>query len=108
MTCSEADFQTAVMDLARLCGWRVCHVRTVAAKQRGSTQFRHLTPYDGHAGLPDLILARDGVVLLVELKSQTGRATPEQRLWLAAAGEHGHLWKPSMWTEIRATLQRAA
>lgn len=107
MTCSEAEFQQAVIDLAMLCGWRVCHVRTVAALQVKG-RVRHLTPYQGHPGLPDLILARDGVVLLIELKSQKGSATPEQRAWLTAAGEHGQLWKPSMWPEIRETLRRAA
>jgi hypothetical protein len=107
LTISEADLQSRVIDLALYCGWRVCHVRPVAAVERGG-KIRHLTPYEGHPGLPDLILARGGVVLLVELKSQQGRASVDQRLWLAAAGPQGRLWRSSDWPEIRETLRRAA
>lgn len=100
---SETDFQQAVIDLAKLRNWHVVHYRPAVA---GPQSRRYLTALQGHKGAPDLILARDGRVLLVELKTQTGRATPEQRAWLAAAGEHGRLWKPSQWDdEIVPTLR---
>lgn len=100
---SEADFQTLVIEYAQYRGWMVVHYRPAVA---GPQSRRYLTALQGHKGAPDLILARDGRVLLVELKTQTGRATPEQRAWLAAAGEHGRLWKPSQWDdEIVPTLR---
>lgn len=86
---SEADFQRTVIDAARLAGWKVCHFRP-GMTQRG----RWVTPMQGDKGAPDLILAKDGRVLLAELKSDKGKTTPEQDAWLAAAGGHGRVWRP--------------
>lgn len=92
---SEADFQTRVMDYAKLRGWMVCHYRP-AAHSNGPWR----TPLQGDAGAPDLILARAGRVLLVELKSDSGHATEAQDRWLGAAGVNGRLWKPKHWDQI--------
>lgn len=89
MSMSEADFQRAVIDAARLAGWKVCHFRP-GMTQRG----RWVTPMQGDKGAPDLILAKAGRVLLAELKSDKGKTTPEQEAWLAAAGGHGRVWRP--------------
>jgi hypothetical protein len=96
---SEEQFQRRVMDYARMCGWRRVHFRP--ARQRG----KWVTAYTGDDGAPDLILARDGRVLLVELKSETGRLRPGQAEWLAAAGDNGKLWRPSSWPEILEVLK---
>lgn len=100
---SEDDFQQRVMDTARLCGWKVTHFRPVKLPSG-----RWATPLQGDAGLPDLVLARDGVVLLAELKSDTGKPTAEQAQWLAAAGPHGRLWAPRDWPAVEAELSRSA
>jgi len=39
-------------------------------------------------------LARDGKVLLVELKKEKEKPSPEQEAWLLALGPHGRLWRP--------------
>lgn len=91
---SEGDLQRSVIDLAMLHHWRVVHVRP------GRTATGWRTTYEGHPGLPDLILARNGVVLLAELKPVGGRATAEQQRWLDAAGPHGRLWTPADWPSI--------
>lgn len=96
---SEADWQRRVMDAAKQFGWRRVHVR--ASQISGRWQ----TAYDGDPGLPDLILARDGVVLLAELKSEKGSFRPGQREWLAAAGDAGFLWRPSNWPEVVEVLR---
>lgn len=96
---SESDFQRRVMDTATAHRWHVCHVR--AARHHGQ---RWGVPYEGDSGLPDLILARAGLVLLAELKSATGKPTPEQSAWLAAAGVNGRLWRPSDWPAVLAEL----
>lgn len=96
---SEDAFKGRVMQTAVLYGWRVCHVRP-ALKANG----KWVTPIEGHVGLPDLILARDGAVILAELKSSTGRTTDDQRKWLAAAGTNGRLWAPADWPEVLAEL----
>lgn len=95
---SEAAWQSRVMNFARVKRWRVAHQRPARTTQGWRTAT------EGDIGLPDLTLARDGVVLLVELKSQGGRATPAQRAWLMAAGGNGYLWRPSNWSEVMAVL----
>jgi len=96
---SEADLQQRVINLARLRGYRVAHIRPARTI---NDDWR--TPYTGHAGLPDLILARNGRVLLAELKSATAQPTPNQVAWLAAAGQHGRLWRPADWPTITEEL----
>lgn len=87
------------MDLAAIRGWKRVHVRA-ARTERGWR-----TAYEGDSGLPDMILARAGRVLLVELKSTTGRPTVEQAAWLAAAGSNGYLWRPADWVDVQAVLR---
>lgn len=56
----------------------------------------------GHPGFPDLVLARNGEVLFVELKSEKGKLSPEQRDWLAHT--NGRLWRPADWPDICTLL----
>lgn len=95
---TEDDLLTRVLDLARLRGWKVVHYRPA------KTAKGWRTPLQGDKGCPDVILARRGVVILAELKSETGKATPEQRQWLTQLGDHGHLWRPQDWPRIAALL----
>ena len=96
---SEADLQRAVIDLAHLYGWRVSHQLRVH-----DAAGRHRTPVQGDVGGPDLLLARRGVVLHVELKSERGRLGPGQAEWGEAIGETWRLWRPRDMSEIVATL----
>jgi hypothetical protein len=95
---SEDDLKARVIDTAKLNGWRVHHGRPAR------THAGWRTAVEGHAGLPDLVLARDGVVILAELKSQRGQPTDDQARWLAAAGVHARLWRPADWPDILAQL----
>lgn len=95
---SEADLLQRTIDTARYSGWLCAHFRP-ARTARGWR-----TPMQGDAGLPDLILARRGVVIAAELKSERGRLGPGQREWLDALGEHGRLWRPDSWPEIQELL----
>lgn len=96
---SEATFQGLIVDAALLYRWRCVHYRP-ARTARGWA-----TALSGHPGGPDLLLGRDGHVLCVEVKTQRGRATPDQRLWLAALGGNARLWRPSDWPTILAELR---
>ena len=91
---SEAAFQQRVIDWAHVRHWHVWHARPA------HTQTGWCTPGQGDSGLPDLILARHGTVLLAELKTDKGRATREQLGWLTAAGPHGYLWRPVDWPAV--------
>lgn len=96
---SEADFQRRVIETARLYGWRVCHYQDSTLKSG-----RYGTAVQGDAGGQDLILARDGVVILAELKSDRGRLQPEQKRWEAAVGAHARVWRPRDWDVVLAEL----
>jgi hypothetical protein len=94
LDCSEAVFQAAICRLASWAGYRIMHVPPVHDRRRG-----WITPTQGDEGWPDLILARDGRILIVELKSMKGakRFRPGQKEWIEAAGEHGRIWTPADW-----------
>lgn len=96
---SEAQWLDRVVDTAKLHGWSVAHFRP-ARTERGWR-----TPMQGHAGFPDLVLARDGVVILAELKTNTGRPTVEQKAWLTQLGGHSRLWRPKNWPEVLRELK---
>jgi hypothetical protein len=96
---SEDEWKARVIDTAKVFGWRICHVRPAR------TAHGWRTPYEGHSGLPDLILARRGVVLLAELKTDTDKPTLDQQAWLDSAGSQGYLWRPCDWDQVRQILQ---
>ena len=86
---SEEDLLACVLDVAKRFGWLVCHIRPARVMIKGVETWR--TPYQGDNFFPDLCLARNGVVLLAELKSSTGKVSDGQREWLIAA--HGDEWE---------------
>jgi hypothetical protein len=52
------------------------------------------------AGFPDLVLVnmRIGVTIYAELKTETGKVSTDQRIWLAALADSGeivYIWRPS-------------
>lgn len=96
---SESEFLTEVVAAAAARGWMCFHPRPAMLKNG-----RYVTAGQGSVhGFPDLVIARDGVTLLRELKTETGQLTDRQRIWLEATG--GKLWRPSMWDEIMAELE---
>jgi hypothetical protein len=101
LTLSEAAFQTTVIDFALLRRWHVVHYRPALDRPQRQGQTKHwATPLQGHPGAPDLLLARSGVALNVELKSQRGRLSPMQREWSAELGASYRCWRPSDWPAI--------
>lgn len=101
---TEHELQSAVMDAARILGWRRAHFRAAMTKHGWRT------PVEGEGkGFPDLVLVRERIVW-VELKGHGGKVSPEQREWLDAldrAGAECYLWTPSSWTsgEIERVLR---
>lgn len=69
---TEADLLDAVTKAATFLGWRWMHIR----RSDGVTM--------GHSGFPDLVMARRGRALFLELKSVRGSVTPDQSAWLEA------------------------
>jgi hypothetical protein len=101
----EREFQRAVIEYARMMGWRVHHTRP-ALTQRG----RWLTPVQGDVGFPDLVLCRPPRLILAELKRLGGKVSPQQREWLEALqacdGVECYVWNPDDWEAIVRTLRR--
>jgi hypothetical protein len=95
---SEDDLKATVIQMARDNGWLVCHFRPA------KTEKGWRTPIEGDKGLPDLVLARRGVVLLAELKSGTGRLSNDQKKWLDHLGAMGCVWRPADLPEIEKAL----
>ena len=90
----ERRFMERIRTLAKAHSWKCFHV------------------YDSRRsepGWPDMILC-DGVSLLgVEVKTNTGKLTPEQQIRLSLlehAGVETHIWKPKDWPLIEARLTR--
>lgn len=99
---TEADWQTTVIDLAHALGWRVAHFRPARTNQGWRTP----VAADGK-GFPDLVLTRDRVIF-VELKSQTGRLSHEQMVWLEQldqAGAEIHIWRPDDFDTVGEVLR---
>ena len=103
---SERELQDAVIQLARLLGYRVAHFRP-AMTTRG---WRTPVSADG-AGFPDLVCAhpKQRRLLMVELKAAGGKLSVEQAEWLAALDGicEVYVWYPRHWTDgtIEAVLR---
>lgn len=70
---SEDELLTAITDWLTVRGWLWTHPRR---SDRALTM--------GHPGVPDVIAARAGRVVFIELKSERGSPTYEQAAWLRA------------------------
>lgn len=85
----ESDLETAVIECAHRHHWLVFHPAKGIMRD-GS----YRTNYRGDKGFPDLVLAREGEVLVVELKTAAGRLSAEQGAWLEALGGTHRVWRP--------------
>jgi hypothetical protein len=103
-TYTERDWQQTVVQLATICQWKRFHptAHTVGA---GST-WRS----DGK-GYPDLTLVstRGAGIIFVELKTNNGTLTDEQREWgeaiLRSGGEY-YVWRPRDLDKVRKRLEQ--
>jgi len=88
---TESEFSDAVVDLARMFGWRVAAFRPARTTKGWRTAVR----YDG-AGYPDLSMAHPhGAIILAELKVTTP-LSDAQKVWAATLALSGvyRLWRP--------------
>lgn len=92
----EKQFQSQVVELARLCGWWVYHTFDSRRSQKG---------------FPDLVLIRGSMLIFAELKSESGNLTKEQKEVLGklegTKGPYVFVWRPSDWPEIERILTKA-
>ena len=96
---TEAQFTETVIQLAKFHNWMVVHFRPAW------TEVGWRTALSGHKGFPDLVLARNQVVLIVELKTIKGKVTKEQQRWADAIGDQYRLWRPTDLETIKEELR---
>jgi hypothetical protein len=92
---SESDFKDILVSVAKRYGWLVHH-DLPAQNSRG----RWATHVQGDAGFPDLLMIHpnSGKIFAIELKSDSGKLSPGQKIWLNAfekAGIYNAVLKPS-------------
>ena len=98
---TEAEFQASVIDFAQTAGWLVYH----------TYDSRKSAP-----GFPDLVMCRNGRIVIAELKSARGKVTPQQMMWLktlappegAVARHEVFVWRAGSeqsWREIEEALR---
>ncbi len=101
---SEKAFTAQVIALLRWHKWRCAHFRPGMTK-RG----RWVTAVSGDGvGFPDIFALRHNRRLMCELKTATGKVTPDQSLWLAAAKDADieiYIWRPADIEEIERILK---
>lgn len=117
---TESAFQRQVVEMAQLLRWEWLHVSASPQVNRGVVT-KYTTPTHGTMGKGwvDLILVRqkDKRLIFAELKSEIGKASPEQRRVLEVLGSlvvgvgmqfsplvEVHLWRPSDIDEIARIL----
>ena len=103
---NEAQLQSAVLELAQALRWLRAHFRPAMTVKGWRT------PVEGDgAGFPDLILVRDGRLVVAELKGPAGKLSTPQELWLVAfstvPGVECYVWKPEHWRsgEVESVLR---
>ena len=102
----EADLQKAVIEHAKLLGWRIAHFSTSRAIRDGA----FYTAQRGNPGFPDLVLLRPPRMIFAELKTQRGRVDFDQATWLngieLVPGCEQFVWRPADWPDaIDAVLR---
>lgn len=91
---TEDELLTAITGAATYLGWRWVHYRR-----------SDLAQMQGHSGFPDVVLAKEGRVIFLELKSRTGKLRPDQYAWANAIGEQWHGAWPANLDEVIAMLR---
>jgi len=77
----ERDRQKRITDALELYQWLWCHFRP-AYTAKG-----YRTAIEGHKGFPDIVAVKYGLMLLIEVKRDKGRLSPEQEVWLQRLAE---------------------
>ena len=105
---TEKQFQSAVVQYAKLHGWAIYHTFYSLHSQKGFPDLTLLRIEKGHRHRTRSGHPKPGRLIFAELKSENGRLTPDQERWLRLLGEcpcEVYLWRPSNWDEIENVLK---
>ena len=102
---SEAEFQKAVITLAKLHRWKVMHTQPAQVRPG-----KWITPNTGDQGFPDLCMVHPiRGTIFVEIKTDKGVVSNTQWEWLNTledAGQEVHVWRPKDLEKISERLAR--
>jgi hypothetical protein len=102
---SEAEFQKAVITLAKLHRWKVMHTQPAQIRPG-----KWITPNTGDQGFPDLVMVHPSRgCIYVELKATKGVVSEAQWEWintLEDAGCEVHVWRPKDLDKISTRLSK--
>ena len=102
---SEAEFQKAVISLAKLHGWKVMHTQMAQIRPG-----KWITPNTGDQGFVDLVMTHPmRGTIFVELKTTKGIVSNKQWEWIHAledSGEEVYVWRPKDLEKISTRLAR--
>lgn len=94
MRLTEVQFQRQVVDIAKLCGWRVYHPFLSKWSDKG---------------WPDLFMVRGDRAVALELKSAKGKTSAAQEDWIeslgAVEGIVARIVQPGDWAWIEGLLR---
>ena len=100
----EKDFAKKVEYILEVNGWLWKHDET-SMRPDG----RFATAFKGARGFPDYVAVRKDRIVLAELKSEKGRLSDGQKIWLEAFRftnkTEVYLWRPADFDEIRKILR---
>ena len=106
---SEDEFQTQVISLAHLLGWKIAHFRGVRTQRRDGSVFYQTPVQADGKGFPDLVMVKDKRVIYAELKSEKGVLSVEQKEWLRLLAldkkREVYCWRPSEIWDIQEILE---
>ena len=101
----ENSVQLTVIDALNLGQWHwIYHAKGRVGAGKGRWQ----TPMKGHPGWPDLFACRGDRAVAIECKSDTGKPTPDQYVWLNmldAAGIEAYVIGPDQLDDILERLK---
>ena len=105
-TILEKDLQADVIEFLQGLGYKVLVIRRARQRKEGTDSW--VTPFgaDG-VGWPDIFAVKSGRMIALELKSDTGKAPPEQVEWLLALSLCGCLTgivTPSTWDKMKEKI----
>ena len=102
---SEAEFQKAVISLAKLHRWRVMHTQPAQIRPG-----KWITPNTGNQGFPDLVMSHPyRGTIFVELKTDKGVVSELQWDWINSledSGQEVYVWRPKDLEKISTRLAR--
>ena len=103
----EKDLQSDVVKYLNSLGYKVLVIRRARQRKEGTDSW--VTPFgaDG-VGWPDIFAVKSGRMIALELKSDTGKAPPEQVEWLLAlslCGVMTGIVTPATWDKMKEKIQ---